>query len=331
MRRSPSGTVTFLLTDVEASSAGWTGNREGMNESIASLEETILGFVEAGGGAVIKSRGEGDSTFAVFDRASSAIVAAYELQRSLASASSLKVRAAIHTGEVLVRGGDYFGVVPNRTARLRSLAHGGQIVISRVSADLAEPELPDSISLTRLGTYRVRDWPRTQELFGVRGPGIQHEFPPLQIWGDKERAVMMIVTVDMVGSSTQAADTTHSELVGFVGAFKRGISEIFATYKGSFLKLVGDGCLAFFEDPANALAFARSASRALGPSRISLHAGVVELVEDDAVGRAIFEAFHLAAKAEPGRISVSAIAAELLSGQELVLDEDSEGVLLLTV
>ncbi len=331
MRPSPSGTVTFLLTDVEASSAGWSGNSEEMDESIASLEENILRAVEAEGGSLIMSRGEGDSAFAVFDRASSAIVAGYQLQRSLASTSSLKVRAAIHTGEVLVRGGNYFGVVPNRTARLRSLAHGGQIVVSRVSADLAEPELPEPISLTRLGTYRVRDWPRAQELFGVRGPDIQHDFPPLRIWGDKDRAVMMIVTVDMVGSSAQAADTTHTELVGFIGAFRRGISETFAIHKGSFLKLVGDGCLAFFEDPANALAFARSISRALGPSRISLHAGVVELVEDDAVGRAIFEAFQLAAKAEPRRIIVSAIAAELLSGQELALEEHSDGVLLLSV
>jgi class 3 adenylate cyclase len=280
---------------------------------------------------VIKSRGEGDSAFAVFDRASSAIVAAYELQRSIAVTSSLKVRAAIHTGEAVVRGGDYYGVVPNRTARLRSLAHGGQIVVSRVSADLAEPELIEPISLVRLGTYRVRDWPSAQELFGVRGPGIESEFPPLQIWGDKDRAVMTIVTVDMIGSSSYASDSSHTELVGFVSAMSRGISEMFAAHTGSFLKLMGDGCLALFEDPVSALGFARSVSRWMGPSRISMHTGIIELVEDDAVGRAIFEAFHLAKTAEPGRIAVSGITAELLAGHEIAFDERPDGVLLMTV
>ncbi len=330
MRPNPSGTVTFLLTDVEASSAGWYGNSDAMDGSIAELDEHIIRAVEAEGGSVIKSRGEGDSAFAVFDRASSAIVAAYELQHVVAP-TALKVRAAIHTGEVVERSGDYFGIAPNRAARLRSLAHGGQIVVSRVSADLADSEIPEPISLFRLGTYRVRDFATAQELFGVRGPGIQSDFPPLRIWGDKERAVMTIVIVDMVDSSSFAAESSHTELVGFMSAMARGISEMFATQKGSFLKLMGDGCMALFEDPANALAFARSASRGFGPSRIAMHSGIIELVEDDAVGRAIFESFKLLQSAQPGRVAVSRITAELLSGQDVAFDDSPEGMVQLIV
>jgi class 3 adenylate cyclase len=78
--------------------------------------------------------------------------------------------------------------------------------------------------------------------------------------------------------------------------------------------MIGDACLALFEDPANALAFARTMGRSYASTRISMHTGIIELVADDVVGRAIFEAAQLSKQAEPGRIVVSRMTADLLSG-----------------
>ena len=143
-RDLPFGTVTFLLTDVEASTASWDADADATDAQLRSLDEALRLCVSRNDGRLIKSRGEGDSGFAVFHRASDAVLAAVDLQRHLGD-NALRVRAAVHTGEARLRDGDYYGLTPNRAARLRNLAHGGQIVVSRVSADLAEAELPDDV------------------------------------------------------------------------------------------------------------------------------------------------------------------------------------------
>lgn len=321
--RLPAGTVTFLMTDVEASSTGWDGDGRAMDEAMRDLEERTASAVTRNGGAVIKSRGEGDSAFAVFDRASAAVVAAYELQLALSDSSAVRVRCAVHTGEALLRDGDYFGVAPNRTARLRSLAHGGQIVVSRLAAELAEGGLPEEMTLVPLGTYRVRDWPQPQELFGVRGPRIRTDFPPLRIWGEKDRAVMTIVTVDMVAASELAVGFSPTELAGLFRAFARGLAETFARNNGCYMNLADDGCVALFEDPAAALTFARTVAAWAAPTLITVHAGVVELAGDDVVAKCLREAVHLRGSTRPREIAMSRTAADLLSASGLGFERRS--------
>lgn len=326
----PDGTVTFLLTDVEASSRHWGNDADATDRRFEALEDLIRSRVGANDGVVIKSRGEGDSAFTVFDRASSAIQAAYELQRALSDPSSLRVRAAIHSGEARLRDGDYYGVVPNRTARLRAIAHGRQIVVSHVSAELAEPELPDAVSLVRLGSFRIRDWPQTTQVFGVRGPGIESEFPPLRILGDHDHAVMTIVVADGVGTSERVARMSDPEVFAMQRHLDRDLRNRLTDHGGAFLKMMGDGCVAAFDDPCGAVEFARSLVQSAGTAvSCAITAGRVELVGDDVVGRPIYDAYKLEKRTEPGQILVSTTVAELLAGTGIevrTVDEERSAV-----
>jgi class 3 adenylate cyclase len=225
------------------------------------------------------------------------------------------VRTAIHSGEARLRDGDYYGIVPNRTARLRAIAHGGQIVVSHVSAELAEPELDDVVSLVRLGSFRIRDWPQTTQLFGVRGPDIESEFPPLHILGDRDHAVMTIVVADGVGTSDRVATMNDNEVFAMQRHLDRDLRNRLNDHGGAFLKMMGDGCVAAFDDPCAAVEFAQSLVRSAGADvSCAITAGRVELVGDDVVGRPIYDAYKLEKRTEPGQILVSATVAELLNG-----------------
>jgi class 3 adenylate cyclase len=322
--RLPEGTVTFLLTDVEASNTEWDADADRMDAWLRDLDAHLRDAVTANGGCVIKSRGEGDSAFAVFDRASSAVLAAYEFQRGSPERHGLSVRAAIHTGEARLRDADYFGVVPNRTARLRSLAHGGQTIASRVTADLAEAELPEGVVLHRLGSYRIRDWPRAEQIFGLRGPGLRIDFPPLRVWGDTQRALMTIVCVDLQGSLASFAGMTEQQIADAQRTLSRELGEAFNEHSGSFYKFVGDGCLALFDEPLTGVAFARSVLDMRRDFGISIHAGVVELAGDDVVGRPIYTTYLANSVAGPGEIVTTPIVADLLAGHGMAFIERAD-------
>src|SRR5439155_8470079 len=123
-----------------------------MGGGLARHDRVIESIVTARGGRVIKTRGEGDATFSVFERPSAAALAAVEIQAVIAAepwtlANPLRVRMALHTGEAEVRDGDYFGRAVNRAARLRALAHGGQALCSLVTAELIVDSLPDGGAL----------------------------------------------------------------------------------------------------------------------------------------------------------------------------------------
>jgi class 3 adenylate cyclase len=137
----PDGIVTFLLTDIEGSTPLWERHRAVMGAALAQHEAVVAGAVAAHGGHLIKTRGEGDSTVSVFVRASDAAAAALAMQRSLGAGHwrgglTLPTRAALHTGEAELRDGDYYGQTLNRAARLRGLGRGGQVLLSRATAEL---------------------------------------------------------------------------------------------------------------------------------------------------------------------------------------------------
>src|SRR5262245_22467926 len=139
--------VTVLLTDVEGSTALWEHDPAAMRQALAQHDSLLADGVRQRGGVVVKSRGEGDSIFAVFDAASEAVAAAVALQLALhvvawPTPTPLKVRMALCTGEAEWRDGDYFGPVINRCARLREAAHGEQILLAQSTAELVQESLP---------------------------------------------------------------------------------------------------------------------------------------------------------------------------------------------
>lgn len=175
--------VTFLLTDIEGSTAAWEADADAMAVALARHDEIVEQVVTSRGGRLIKTRGEGDATFSVFDRPSAAAAAAIELQEAIGHeawqlADPMRIRVALHTGEVELRDGDYFGRAVNRAARLRSLAAGGQILCSGATAELVIDSLPDDVVLADLGTRRLRNLPRPEHVFELRLESVSVSAPP---------------------------------------------------------------------------------------------------------------------------------------------------------
>jgi DNA-binding SARP family transcriptional activator len=165
--------VTFLLTDIEGSTAAWEADADAMAAALARHDELVEQVVTSRGGRLIKTRGEGDATFSVFERPSAAAAAAIELQDAIvgepwALREPMRVRVALHTGEAELRDGDYFGRAVNRAARLRSLAAGGQILCSGATAELVIDSLADDVVLADLGMRELRNLARPEHVFELR-------------------------------------------------------------------------------------------------------------------------------------------------------------------
>jgi len=178
------GTVTFLLTDVAHSTLLWDRDAEAMTSCLVRHDAIIAEGVARNNGRLIKARGEGDSHFIVFDHALDAALAALEIQRDLQDESwttiePLKVRMAIHLGEIEDRDGDYYGQEVNRAARLRGIAHGGQILVSSVVRELVYHRLPTHCWLVDLGEHRLRDLLRAEHVYQLAAEGLALDYPRL--------------------------------------------------------------------------------------------------------------------------------------------------------
>jgi predicted ATPase/class 3 adenylate cyclase len=180
----PSGTITFVLTDIEGSTGSWDQAPEAMRTAMARHDELIEGLVAEHAGVVVRSRGEGDSRFAVFVRASDAAAAACAVQIALVrevwpTPTPVRVRMALHTGEAQLRSGDYYGSAVNRCARLRALAHGGQVLLSGVTAELVRDGLPAGCRLRDLGQHYLKDLSAPERIWQLTHAELPAEFLPL--------------------------------------------------------------------------------------------------------------------------------------------------------
>src|SRR5579872_2145273 len=179
----PTGTVTFLFTDIEASTQRWESHRDAMQAAVKRHDELLRHIVENSQGYVFKT--VGDAFCSCFDSVASALQAAIDIQRAMlkedfSSVDGLRVRMALHTGNCEERNGDYFGPVVNRVARLLSIGHGGQILLSDATAALARADLPPRSSIRDLGSHRLRDLSNPENVHQLVAPDIPLEFPPLR-------------------------------------------------------------------------------------------------------------------------------------------------------
>lgn len=177
----PVGVVTFLLTDVVGSSRLWERDPEQARCSLMAHRRLIDTTVKAWGGARPQEQGEGDSTLSAFSNAAHACGAALEIQDRLAAnpdTASLQLRTALFTGEAqLMDVGNYLAASVNRCARLRALAHPGQILLSRQTFEAARELLPEA-ELKDLGMHRLKDLTQAEHVFQLSRPG-HGTFPPL--------------------------------------------------------------------------------------------------------------------------------------------------------
>ena len=277
VRDLPTGTVTFLLTDVEGSTRLWEANAATMGHALATHDRIITDAITGHRGTLLKQKGEGDSAFGVFARASDAAAAAIACQRAMASAAwpegiELRVRIAVHTGEAELRDGDYFGPTVNRTARLRATAHGGQIVLSQAAADLARDQLPDRSGLNDLGVHRLPDLGRPETVFGLVHPDLPSSFPPLRSI-DAFPGNLPVQLTSFVGRDREMKLITEgfssSRLITLTGTGGVGKTRLAVHTAAELLTEYPDGVwlceLAAVSDPASMLqAVAVSVGMALG-------------------------------------------------------------------
>jgi len=180
----PTGTVSFLFTDLEGSTRLWEQHPEAMQEALARHDELLRGAVESHCGRVVKSTGDG--IHAVFASPLEALGACLDAQRALArerwpeSTGVLGVRMGVHAGEAELRDGDYYGSVLNRAARLTAVAHGGQVLVSDSVEPLVRGRLPGEATLVDLGVHRLRDLAEGVRVFQLVHPDLPREFAPLR-------------------------------------------------------------------------------------------------------------------------------------------------------
>jgi class 3 adenylate cyclase len=167
----PTGTVTFLFTDIEGSTRLWERDASAMKSALARHDEILRSSIE-----------ERD---AAFSSAPEALGAAISAQRALhdeewEEGAMIRVRMVLHTGAVEERGGDYFGPALNRVSRLLSAGHGGQTLLSLATQELVRDALPDGARLDDLGERRLKDLFRPERVFQITSPGLPSDFPPLR-------------------------------------------------------------------------------------------------------------------------------------------------------
>ena len=181
----PTGTVTFLFTDIEGSTTRWEHHRQAMQTALARHDALMREIIAAHAGTVFKT--VGDAVCAVFPTATAALEAAIAAQRAIRDGDwaalgldPLAVRMAVHTGVAELRDGDYFGRSLNRVARLLAAGHGGQVLLSAATQELVRDQLPPPAELRSLGEHRLKDLIRPEHIFQLLAPDLAHDFPPLR-------------------------------------------------------------------------------------------------------------------------------------------------------
>ena len=179
----PTGTVTFLFTDIEGSTRLWEQHPEEMKSALARHDEILRAAVESNGGHLVKATGDG--VHAVFAAAIDGVHAAMHAQAALAAESwsvpeAISVRMGLHTGEAEGRDGDYFGTATNRAARLMAAANGGQVLLSLATEELVRDAVGSAYEIDDLGEHRLRDLARSERLFEIRRQGASAERRPVR-------------------------------------------------------------------------------------------------------------------------------------------------------
>jgi predicted ATPase/class 3 adenylate cyclase/Tfp pilus assembly protein PilF len=192
--RLPTGTVTFLFTDIAGSTTLWEKFPDAMHDALARHDRVLRHAIESSGGCIVK--GTGDGVFAVFAAAADALAACLAAQRALQASEdgalnpelaasevrppiALPVRMGLHTGVAELREGDYLGAALNRAARIMSAAHGGQVLLSAATAELVRGQLPEGVTLREMGEHRLKGLLNPERLLQVVVSDLRADFPPL--------------------------------------------------------------------------------------------------------------------------------------------------------
>jgi len=203
----PTGTVTFLFTDIEGS----TRLAEHLGSGFAGLLEThhrlLSDAVRSHRGVVVNT--QGDAFFAVFPHAADALSAAVAAQTAMAhepwpGGVEVRVRMGMHSGEAVQGATDYVGLAVHRASRVASLAYGGQVLLSEATRRLASIDPPPRVTFSDLGRHRLKDLTEPEQLHQLSHPALPGDFPPLRSL-DAFRHNLPVATTSFVGRETEVA------------------------------------------------------------------------------------------------------------------------------
>jgi predicted ATPase/class 3 adenylate cyclase len=271
MAELPTGTVTFLLTDIEGS----TRLLQELGDRYAAVRDEyadiVRGAIAEGDGVEVNT--QGDSFFAVFPSPAGGVRAAVAAQRALAARDRsrgppVRVRMGLHTGEGVLGGEDYAGIDVNRAARIADAAHGGQILLSGATRGLVEHALPEGASLRDLGEHRLKDIAHPEHLYHLVIEGLPADFPPPRTLDARPNNLPVQLT-SFVGREKEMAEVrrllSRTRLLTLTGVGGTGKSRLALQVAAEVLPEYRDG--AFFADlsPVHDPALVPSAvARALG-------------------------------------------------------------------
>lgn len=207
----PTGTVTFLFTDIEGSTRLLQTLGADAVRVFEEHAEIIRTAVAEEGGIVFGT--EGDAFFAVFELAATAVTCAVAIQRRLAShswpaAEPVKVRIGVHTGEGSLGGDNYFGIDVHRASRVADTGHGGQIVLSEATAGVIAHDLGDGVALRDRGAHRLKDITEPEHLFDLEVAELDSVFPPLRAASSSTDSLPTSLT-SFVGRTQQVDDVVE--------------------------------------------------------------------------------------------------------------------------
>ena len=329
----PSGVVTFLLTDIEGSSALWEADAEAMADALERHDDLIGTSAAKHGGLLLKSKGEGDATLTVFPRASDAVACAVELQRALAATDwpgglSLRVRVALHTGEAQERGGDYFGPALNRAARLKGLVRGGATVVSHATAEIVQDRLPGGVELVELGPQQLRGLRRPENAFELR------DTVPTALASREARKTVSVVFAGVAGDDPELGRLDPEARRRLVSRCLTAAREALEHHGASVQAYPGDSLMAVFGVPLLHEDDALRAVRAAVEVRDAMAAGEDDIERDFGVrigakaGVGTGEVIVGAEDGEPAVTAGDAVNAarrleQLAAAGEVLIDEET--------
>ncbi len=211
MRDLPTGTVTLLFTDIEGSTLLLQQLGERYADILATCRQLLRTAFQQWNGVEVDT--QGDAFFVVFARASDAVSAVVNMQRALArhdwpNGAAVALRIGLHTGEPSVGAEGYIGLDVHHAARIMSVGHGGQVLLSQTTRDLVEHDLRDEVSLRDLGEHRLKDLQRPVHLYQLVIVGLPADFPPLKTL-DTHPHNLPVQPTTLIGRENEVAAVVH--------------------------------------------------------------------------------------------------------------------------
>lgn len=336
MRNLPSGTVTFLFTDVEGSTGVLRRLGQAYGDVLLRHRRLIRAAVEAHGGHEVDTQGEG--FFVAFARAKDAVSAAVSAQHAHGAEAwpdggYLSVRMGMHTAEPELGSTGYFGMGVHRAARICAVGHGGQILLSRSTAGLVDEDETPGLELRDLGEHVLKDLVRPERIYQLVSAGLREDFPPLRTVSELTSSARLptgtvtFFITDVVASVALLRSLGIQRYSIVLERYEHLVRAAVEAHDGQAFEMVGDTFIGVFPRARDAVLAAVAAKAALDGSewpdggrpgvRMGVHTGEAERWRSGYVGLGLVRALRVCDAARGGQVLVSPTTENVVDGLDL--------------